>query len=115
MSGRKLSNVRPRAGARSIPNEDLLHWKAVEVTSGAALDLLRLLQSYVIFSPTTPVLRGVAPETQPRRPVGLSGGNLPRAILELLRQRSHDDHSKRICRETLKLVDWAKSFWLNYG
>ena len=92
------------------PERGFAALKAVELTSGAALNLLKLLQSYVIFSPTTPVLRGVAPETQPRRPVGLSGGNLPQAILELLRQRGHDDHSKRICRETLELVDWAKSF-----
>ena len=92
------------------PERGFAALKAVELTSGAALDLLKLLQSYVIFSPTTPVLRGVAPETQPRRPVGLSGGNLPDAILELLRQRGHDAHSKRICRETLELVDWAKSF-----
>ena len=86
--------------------------KAVEVRAGAALDLLRLLQGYVIFSPTTSVLRGVAPETQPRRPVGLSGGNLPRAILDLLRQRTpdEDDRSRRICREVLGLLDWAESF-----
>ena len=84
--------------------------KAVEVSKGAALDLLRLLQSYVIFSPTTAVLRGVAPETQPRRPVGLSGGNLPRAILDLLKQRKRDELSQRICREVLGLVDWANSF-----
>lgn len=99
----------PSAIAKN-PERGLAALKAVEVTSGAALDLLKLLQSYVIFSPSTPVLRGVAPETQPRRPVGLSGGNLPQAILELLRQRRHDDHSKRICGETLQLVDWAKSF-----
>ena len=106
----KIVKRSPTSRSEINPERGLAALKAVEVTSGAALDLLRLLQSYVIFSPTTPVLRGVAPETQPRRPVGLSGGNLPRAILELLRQRSHDDHSKRICRETLKLVDWAKSF-----
>ena len=92
------------------PERGLAALKAVEITSGAALALLRLLQSYVIFSPTTPVLRGVAPETQPRRPLGLSGGNLPQAILELLRQRGHADHSRRICQDTLELVDWAKSF-----
>ena len=98
----ELTELNPERGFAAL--------KAVELTSGAALDLLKLLQSYVIFSPTTPVLRGVAPETQPRRPVGLSGGNLPEAILELLRQRGHDAYSKRICRETLELVDWAKSF-----
>ena len=92
------------------PERGLAALKAVEVTSGSALDLLKLLQGYVIYSPTTPVLRGVAPETQPRHPVGLSGGGLPQAISELLRQRVSDAHSRRICRETLGLVDWAKSF-----
>ena len=43
-------------------------------------------------------------------PVGLSGGNLPRAILDLLRQRRRDERSRQICREVLGLVDWAKSF-----
>ena len=52
--------------------------KAVETASGAGLDLLNLLQGYVIFSPATSVLRGVSPETQPKKPVGLSGGDLPR-------------------------------------
>ena len=92
------------------PERGLAALKAAEVSAGAALDLLRLLQGYVIFSPATAVLRGVAPETQPRRPVGLSGGNLPRAILDLRRQRKRDDRSRRICREALELVDWADRF-----
>ena len=102
-------NVEPELKAKLNPERGLAALRAVEVTSGAGLDLLKFLQSYVIFSPTTPVLRGVAPETQPRRPVGLSGGNLPQAVLDLLRQRRHDDHSKQILREILRLVDWAKS------
>ena len=100
----------PRSRNGIDPERGLAALKAVELTSGAAFDLLRLLQGYVIYSPTTPVLRGVGPETQPRRPVGLSGGNLPRAISELLRQRGDDPHIRRICRETLGLVDWAKNF-----
>ena len=92
------------------PERGLAALKAVEVPAGAALDLLRLLQGYVIFSPATAVLRGVAPETQPRRPVGLSGGNLPRAIRDLLRQRKGDDRSRRILQEVSGLVDWADRF-----
>ena len=38
------SNLNPERGLAAL--------KAVEVTSGAALDLLKLLQGYVIFSPT---------------------------------------------------------------
>ena len=100
----------PRIADRTNPERGLAALKAVEVSGGAALDLLRLLQGYVIFSPTTAVLRGIAPETQPRQPVGLSGGNLPRAIRDLLEQRKGNDRSRRICREVLELVDWAESF-----
>ena len=100
----------PAQGIKTNPERGLAALKAVEVPEGAALDLLRLLQGYVIFSPTTSVLRGVAPETQPRRPVGLSGGNLPQAIRDLLRQRNRDDRSRRICQEVLGLLDWAESF-----
>ena len=105
----------PAQADKINPERGLAALKAVEVDSRAALNLLRLLQGYVIFSPTTPVLRGVAPETQPRQPVGLSGGNLPQAIKELLKQRGEDQsgedqNSKQICREALRLVDWAESY-----
>ena len=100
----------PAGPAGTNPERGLAALKAVEVTGGAALDLLKLLQNYVIFSPTTAVLRGVAPETQPKQPIGLSGGNLPRAILDLLHQRRGDDLSKKICQDVLTLVDWAGSF-----
>ena len=109
-NNRGLVERSPAGPSRANPERGLAALKAVEVTGGAALHLLRLLQDYVIYSPTSAVLRGVAPETQPRTPVGLSGGNLPRAILDLLRQRRLDDLSKRICRDVLMIVDWADSF-----
>ena len=87
----------PTQRAKTNPERGLAALKTVESTEGDALELLRLLQGYVIFSPATAVLRGVAPEAQPRLPVGLSGGNLPRAILDLLKQRNWDKRSKRIC------------------
>ena len=100
----------PAQAEKTNPERGMAALKAVEVDCGAALDLLKLLQGYVIFSPTTPVLRGVAPETQPRQPVGLSGGSLPQAVLEILKQRRDDPGSKRICAEALGLVDWAVSY-----
>ena len=106
----RLVGRSPATASRSNPERGLAALKAVDVTSGDALDLLELLQKYVIYSPTTPVLRSVAPETQPRDPVGLSGGNLARATLELGKQSRRIEHSKRICREVLGLVDWASSF-----
>lgn len=92
------------------PDRGLAALQAAKVRSGPALELLKLLQGFVIYSPTTSVLRGVAPETQPKHPVGLSGGGLPRAISDLLKQRKDDAHSKRICKETLGLMNWARSF-----
>lgn len=110
VNNKKLVGRSPARSTGTNSDRGLAALKAVEITPGAALDLLKSLQGYVIFSPTTAVLRGVAQETQPRQPVGLSGGNLPRAILDLLRQRRRDERSRQICREVLGLVDWAKNF-----
>jgi energy-coupling factor transporter ATP-binding protein EcfA2 len=99
---------------RNNPNTEigLAALKAVELKEDdAAVVLMRRLQNYVIYSPTTPVLRGVAPETQPRQPLGLSGGRLPDAVHELLVGRSKNEQAKRVCTEALHLIGWAK----NYG
>ena len=113
-NGERLVGRSPAQGTN--PERGLAALKAVEVPSGAALDLLRLLQSYVIFSPTTAVLRGVAPEIQPRQPVGLSGGNLPQAFRDILRPRKRDDRSRQIFKDMMKLIDWANGIgWASAG
>ena len=87
--------------------------KAVDVTAGPALSLLESLQSYVIFSPVTDVLRGIMRETQPKTSsVGLSGGNLLWAVHNLVIQRYKDERIRAICEDVLGLVDWAKEFKL---
>lgn len=110
VGGEKLVGHSPRVASKADPFRGLAALKAVDISPDATDKLLELLQGYVIYTPTTAVLRGVAPETQPRNPLGLSGGNLPGATSELLRQRASDERSKRICGEALELVDWAKSF-----
>ncbi len=98
---------------RNNPNTEngLAALKVVELKEGdLALALMRRLQNYVIFSPTTPVLRGVAPETQPRQPLGLSGGRLPDAVHELLMGRRENEPAKQVCLEALELIGWAKNF-----
>lgn len=75
-----------------------------------ALALMRRLQAYVIFTPTTPVLRGVAQENQPRQPLGLSGGRLPEAVHELLIGRAENEPAKKVCTEVLHMIGWAKSY-----
>jgi predicted ATPase len=75
-----------------------------------ALALMRRLQAYVIFTPTTPVLRGVAQENHPRQPLGLSGGRLPEAVHELLIGRAENEPAKKVCTEVLQLIGWAKGY-----
>ena len=97
----------PATKTRSNPERGMAALESVRATGRDALHLLDLLRGYVIFSPTTSVLSSVNQDTQQREPLGLSGGRLPDAILELLKQRRKDEHSRRICRDVLELVDWA--------
>ena len=99
----------PTQGASTNPERGLAALEAVRLTDGPALDFLTLLQGYAIFSPATAVLRGITPETQPREPAGLSGGGLPGAISELIKQSRKDKHVRRICRDVIGLIDWAKN------
>jgi len=108
---RKLASRGPNL--RNNPNTEngLAALKAVELKEDdPALALIRRLQGYVIYSPTTPVLRGVAPETQPRQPLGLSGGRLPDAVHELLVARRDNELAERVCLDVFQLINWAKSY-----
>lgn len=109
----KVKLVSRGPNLRNNPNTEngLAALKVAELKEDdTALALMRRLQAYVIFSPTTPVLRGVAPETQPRQPLGLSGGRLPEAVHELLVGRAQNEPAKRVCAEVLQLIGWAKGY-----
>jgi energy-coupling factor transporter ATP-binding protein EcfA2 len=98
---------------RDNPNTEngLAALKAVELSENdPALAFLRRLQGYVIYSPNTPVLRGVAPETQPRIPVGLSGGRLPDAVHELITNGKDNGLAKKVTHDIFGLIRWAKQY-----
>lgn len=103
----RLVGRSPASKENLNPERGMAALKAVDFKEGDGIRLLELLQGYAIFSPATAVMRGVAPEPQPRQPVGLSGGNLPRAVLNLLKQRRQDGHSDRVCSDVTGLVDWT--------
>ena len=103
----RLVGRSPATKTRGNPERGMAALESVRATGRDALYLLDLLRGYVIFSPTTSVLSSVNQDSQQREPLGLSGGRLPDAILELLKQRRKDEHSRRICRDVLELVDWA--------
>jgi hypothetical protein len=65
-----------------ITHQMLAHGKL----EGTASLLHQHLLDVAIFSPTTPVLRGIQPDIAPRDPVGLLGGRLAEAISDILDQ-----------------------------
>jgi predicted ATPase len=88
------SNLNEMAGLTAL--------KFVELPrDSAAACLVRALQTYAIYCPNTPTLRAIAPDTQMRNPVGLSGGGLAEAVAEL--KRLDEDTFESV----LDLIDWA--------
>ncbi len=74
-------------------------------TSEATRDMLALLDDYAIFAPVTPVLRGIAPDSAPRAPVGLFGGGLPDALDSLSAAAR-----KHLRQQAFELIEWADDF-----
>jgi hypothetical protein len=75
----------------------------------ATIHLHTLLSSYAIFTPATPVLRGIQPDPVPLDPLGLLGGRLAEAIEDIL-----DLKNRRFGRlgldEVLNLLGWPEGF-----
>lgn len=78
--------------------------RASQRTSVHVRSFLAALDDFAIFAPVTPVLRGIAPDTAPRSPVGLYGGQLAEAVALLSTQTS----GARAVAEALSMIDWAK-------
>jgi energy-coupling factor transporter ATP-binding protein EcfA2 len=108
---KKLASRSPAMANNPNTEVGLAYAKAIAMGPGSpGLNLLNRLRNYVLFSPTTPVLRGIAPETQPRQPVGIHGGRLPEAVGELVAFASKDAHVAKVSEEALELIDWADAF-----
>jgi len=112
--GKVLASRAPKAGSAKVFGEvvrdERMRSLAISVranlkASQSIRDLLDLLNDYAIFSPVTPVLRGIAPDTAPRIPVGLFGGALPEAVDAL-----SSATKKRFRERALELIDWATDF-----
>lgn len=68
-------------------------------------DKLNALKSFAIYSPSTPILRGVSPDGSNKAPLGLFGGSLAGALSDIL-----DDNNKRDgLQNFFNLLDWFKT------
>jgi predicted ATPase len=72
---------------------------------GDALNLINELENFAIFAPTTPVLRGIAPDLA-REPLGLGGSGLPRAIRELTDRAAHQFGPFDL-DDVWEMIEWA--------
>lgn len=105
---------RSPASSKSLrldPQRGYIALKAVELEpSSPASELVSIMQRYCIYTPTTNCLRGLDPDRQQREPIGLSGGRLPEAVSELLRNQKGSQFIKSVCSQTLSLIDWANTY-----
>ncbi len=100
-------------GIRSIKNTEqgLAALKLVESNEdSAAAMLMNALRNFAVYSPNTPILRGIVPDPQTREPVGLSGGRLAEAVKELQSLVPKNEFIEDAFDDILTLIDWITSF-----
>lgn len=99
--GSRIEDARPEATEGIIR---LLRTLRLDLPGREFLDAL---EGYAIYTPFTPILRGLVQDPSPRDPIGLSGGELARALRDL---RSRDElAAARVDEQVLDLLDWADS------
>jgi hypothetical protein len=104
-SHRTWEKSNPEAGLAALK---IVDW---EPDSPAVL-LLDELRNYAVFSPNTLTLRGLLPDPQQREPVGLSGGNLPSAVLKMIQINRPKKKWKSVVEDIFLMIDWANMFGL---
>ncbi len=75
--------------------------------------LINLLRNFAIYTPNTPILRGIIPDQQTREPVGLSGGRLAEAVKELQNLIYHSEFIEDAFDDILSLIEWIHAFDTN--
>jgi predicted ATPase len=102
-----------RGPHREIKNKEqgLAALKLVESDENSQIALLiNLLRNFSVYTPNTPVLRGILPDQQTREPVGLSGGRLAEAVKELQNLVSKSEFIEDAFDDILSLIDWINAF-----
>jgi len=95
---RNKKNLNPQAGLAALQLVDV-------APDNPAAKLMQSLQNYAIYCPNTPTLRGTVPDSQPRAPIGLSGGQLAEGFAEL--QKIYAQDNSGVLDEVLELIDWV--------
>lgn len=101
--------VRKKVDSISLnPSRGLAALKSIDLNeTNPALELIKILQDYAIYSPNTPNLRGISPDHQSRNPIGLNGGQLADGFDSLKKFLILNDENEDIFYEILDLINWA--------
>lgn len=70
--------------------------------------LITALRDFGIYAPNTPALRGLQPDSQPRRPVGLSGGGLADAVRFMRTHVTKNEDLEDFWDDLTGMIDWMK-------
>lgn len=68
-------------------------------------DLLTKVEKFAIYSPSTPILRGIAADSSSKAPLGIYGGRLAEALKEVINEKNSLPDLRRFFR----LLDWFKT------
>lgn len=68
-------------------------------------DLLTKVEKFAIYSPSTPILRGIAADSSSKAPLGIYGGRLAEALKEVIQEKNSLPDLRRFFR----LLDWFKT------
>ena len=116
--GARIERVRSEGDSRKPPaiSVDTDAHRSLWDTHGSLVEMdtssreaLRTVSKYVIYAPQTAVMRGISTDNRVVEPLGLTGGRLPQAFREVLKQRFNSDSSE--IDDIFKIIwspGWAK-------
>jgi energy-coupling factor transporter ATP-binding protein EcfA2 len=109
-AGQDLVNrPHPEEATKGDPQAGLAALKLaqMDIADPAAI-FLKTLAGYSIYSPDTPVMRGLIQDPQLREPVGLSGGRLAQAAAEMM---SDPNANTKLLAEFRSSFEWFEAFF----
>ena len=104
--GQKLSFEGPREPPQKLDSSEGIVPVVMSLNSFDKHPIRNLLE-YAIFSPSTPILRGISPDARSKEPLGLYGGNLAVALRDVVKDcRARRPHQ---LNELLRFLMWLES------
>lgn len=106
--GRNLYDEHGQPESFQLPSEQSGAKLALARRADAAdaAELIKQLEDFAIYSPVTPVMRGIATEEIARLPVGITGGGLAQAVGRLI-DRAGEKLGAFDMSDVHDLIDWA--------